>query len=147
MNAKAAPARRVWAFRGVEIDEDLCEVRRLGESQQPQRLTFDLLVYLARNSWRVVTRGELLERVWLGTHVGDAAVSQAILQARKVLGPQASLLRTVRGRGYQLAGFSFMEPEPLPADTRRFAPLLEARPSHEHSGDGGWPARGFARPS
>jgi DNA-binding response OmpR family regulator len=93
--------RSIWKLGDVEVDADLYQVRVGTEVREAQRLTLDLLLYLAQNSWRVVPRQELRERVW-GAHVSAAAINQAIMQARKVLGAHATSLRTIRGRGYQL---------------------------------------------
>lgn len=65
---------------------------------------FDLLVYLIRHRDRVLSREELFQEVWEGREVLDATLSNHIKIARKVLGDNGELQKTiltVRGRGYQ----------------------------------------------
>ncbi len=63
----------------------------------------DLIVYLAAQAPRVVTRDELLEKVWRGASVSDAALSRAVREARRALGDDGAaqrIIKTVHGRGY-----------------------------------------------
>ena len=65
---------------------------------------YQVLAYLLTHADRVVLRQELLEHVWPGQFVGDAALNSYIMVIRKALGDDWSgqrLLRTVRGRGYR----------------------------------------------
>ncbi len=65
---------------------------------------FDLLVYLLQHRDRVVTREELFQEVWDGRMVSDATLSNHIKSARKILGDNGELQKTIltiRGRGYQ----------------------------------------------
>jgi DNA-binding winged helix-turn-helix (wHTH) protein/TolB-like protein len=65
---------------------------------------FDLLVHLIRHRDRVLTREQLFEAVWDGREVSDATLSNHVAGARKALGDNGELQRTiqtVRGRGYQ----------------------------------------------
>jgi DNA-binding winged helix-turn-helix (wHTH) protein/pimeloyl-ACP methyl ester carboxylesterase len=63
---------------------------------------FDTLLFLVENNGRVVTREELLDRVWPGTFVGENTLAQNISTLRKVLGANgAALLQTVPKRGYR----------------------------------------------
>ena len=50
-------------FGEFELDEDLCELRRRGSRVEVQPKALDLLLYLARNRERVVSKRELLDRV------------------------------------------------------------------------------------
>ena len=65
---------------------------------------FQVLAYLLEHHDRVVLKQELLEHLWPGQYVGDAAVNYSIMEVRKALGDDGHiqrLLRTVRGRGYR----------------------------------------------
>ena len=65
-------------------------------------LEFELLVELARNAGRVVTRDRLLDQVWgLSFAGGTRTVDVHVAQLRKKLG-QPQLIQTVRGVGYRL---------------------------------------------
>ncbi|MDQ6658750.1 MAG: response regulator transcription factor [Actinomycetota bacterium] len=67
---------------------------------------FDLLEYLMRNAGRVLTRGQLIDRVWGSDYVGDTKtldVHVKRLRAKIEPDPAAPrLLITVRGLGYKL---------------------------------------------
>jgi predicted ATPase/DNA-binding winged helix-turn-helix (wHTH) protein len=60
---------------------------------------FDLLVALVERAGYLVTKDELLDRVWPKTLVEEAALHVQISALRKVLGSDA--ITTVSGRGYQ----------------------------------------------
>lgn len=65
---------------------------------------FDLLVYLVRHRDRVLSRDELFREVWDGREVSDATLSNHVKSARKILGDNGELQKTIltiRGRGYQ----------------------------------------------
>ena len=69
---------------------------------------FDLLEYLMRNSGRVLTRGQLIDRVWGADYVGDTKtldVQVKRLRSKIEADPANPVhLVTVRGLGYKLEG-------------------------------------------
>ena len=69
---------------------------------------FDLLEYLMRNKGRVLTRGQLIDRVWGSDYVGDTKtldVHVKRLRSKIETDPaNPTLLVTVRGLGYKLEG-------------------------------------------
>ena len=69
---------------------------------------FDLLEYLLRNSGRVLTRGQLIDRVWGADYVGDTKtldVHVKRLRSKIETDPaKPEHLVTVRGLGYKLEG-------------------------------------------
>ncbi|HEY5858532.1 MAG TPA: response regulator transcription factor [Aldersonia sp.] len=69
---------------------------------------FDLLEYLLRNSGRVLTRGQLIDRVWGADYVGDTKtldVHVKRLRSKIEADPAKPVhLLTVRGLGYKLEG-------------------------------------------
>lgn len=66
---------------------------------------FDLLEYLMRNSGRVLTRGQLIDRVWGADYVGDTKTLDVhIKRLRSKIEPEPSApchVITVRGLGYK----------------------------------------------
>ena len=66
---------------------------------------FDLLEYLMRNSGRVLTRGQLIDRVWGADYVGDTKTLDVhIKRIRSRIEESPSdpqMLVTVRGLGYR----------------------------------------------
>ena len=96
---------KVVRYEDLSVDLGTRVVRR---GERPIELTareFDLLVVLARNPQRVLTRDQLLDLVW-GTEreVGPGAVETYIsyLRAKIDAGSQPKLIRTHRGAGYSL---------------------------------------------
>ncbi len=72
-----------------------------------RRTRVRLLLELARNAERVVSREELLERVWGYDYLGDSRlVDMAVKRLRENLGDDPRnprYISTVRGAGYRLA--------------------------------------------
>ena len=66
---------------------------------------FDLLEYLMRNSGRVLTRGQLIERIWGADYVGDTKTLDVhVKRLRTKIEREPSRptqLVTVRGLGYK----------------------------------------------
>jgi two-component system response regulator RegX3 len=69
---------------------------------------FDLLELLLRNAGRVLTRGQLIDRVWGADYVGDTKTLDVhIKRLRSKLEPDPAnpkFLLTVRGLGYKFEG-------------------------------------------
>ena len=67
---------------------------------------FDLLEYLLRNAGRVLTRGQLIDRVWGSDYVGDTKTLDVhVKRLRAKIEPDPTnpkYLLTVRGLGYKL---------------------------------------------
>jgi len=96
--------RLIFCFGPCELDVAARELRRDGEIVFVQSRVFDLLVHLARNHDRVVDRDELQEAVWPGRVITDAAMTRAIMLARKAVGDDASeqaIIKTLHGQGYR----------------------------------------------
>ncbi|MCW0213838.1 MAG: response regulator transcription factor [Pseudonocardia sp.] len=89
----------------VRMDVDR-HVVSVGGSEVPLPLKeFDLLEYLLRNAGRVLTRGQLIDRVWGADYVGDTRtldVHVKRLRAKVETDPSVPKhLVTVRGLGYK----------------------------------------------
>ena len=85
--------------------------------------TFALLVHLARNPRRLVTKEELLQHVWTGVTVGEDVVRWYVRELRAALGDDANApvyVETAPRRGYRF----------LPEVTREAQPAVR-RPSGE----------------
>lgn len=90
----------VLAFRHVVIDQDARTVTVDGKPVDLTALEFDLLVALAENRGRVLTRERLLEKVWGYDYYGDTRVVDVHLgHVRRKLG--VDVITTVRGVGYR----------------------------------------------
>jgi DNA-binding response OmpR family regulator len=95
-------------FGGLVIDIAAREVERDGRKVVLSALEFDLLVALARAPGRVLSRRQLLEKVWGFDFFGDERVVDVHIRSiRKELGDSADdpeLIGTVRGVGYKFLG-------------------------------------------
>ncbi|MEM7354729.1 MAG: winged helix-turn-helix domain-containing protein [Acidobacteriota bacterium] len=97
--------RERYRIRDLAVDVGAASVTRDGESLHLPRLSFDLLVALARRAPDVVSTDELITEVWQGTAVSDESLTQRVALLRRALGDDAKnplYVRSVRGRGYQL---------------------------------------------
>ena len=103
----ATEERSVFSFRHVHIDVGAHTVT---VDETPVELTsieFDLLRALAENHGRVLSREQLLEKIWGADYFGEMRVVDVHLgHVRQKLGNE-SLIATVRGVGYRF------EDEPL----------------------------------
>jgi two-component system alkaline phosphatase synthesis response regulator PhoP len=93
--------RSVLSFEHIRIDVG---ARIASVDEHPLELTaieFDLLKTLAENRGRVLSREQLLEKVWGGEYFGDTRVVDVHLgHVRQKLG-RDDLIATVRGVGYR----------------------------------------------
>jgi len=95
------------AFAGHELDLLRHELRRGGEVVHVEPQVFDLLLHLIRNRDRVVSKDELLDAIWSGRIVSEAALSSRINAARKAVGDDGdrqALIRTIHKRGFRFVG-------------------------------------------
>lgn len=92
----------------VRMDVERHVVSVNGEQVTLPLKEFDLLEYLMRNSGRVLTRGQLIDRVWGADYVGDTKtldVHVKRLRSKIEADPANPVhLVTVRGLGYKLEG-------------------------------------------
>jgi two-component system alkaline phosphatase synthesis response regulator PhoP len=99
--AGAGTDRGVLNFRHVRID---IGGRQVSVDEKPVELTaieFDLLRALAENRGRVLTREQLLEKVWGGEYYGEMRVVDVHLgHVRQKMGDM-EFIATVRGVGYR----------------------------------------------
>jgi DNA-binding winged helix-turn-helix (wHTH) protein len=58
-----------YAFGDYELDEQLYKLRHAGEAVKLDRKVFDVLAYLIQQRDRVVTKEELLDKLWPITNV------------------------------------------------------------------------------
>lgn len=89
----------------VRIDVDRHVVAVRGQTIAMPLKEFDLLELLVRNAGRVLTRGQIIDRVWGSDYVGDTKtldVHVKRLRAKIEEDPRSpSLILTVRGLGYK----------------------------------------------
>jgi len=96
-----------YRFAEFEIDLSQQELRRRGEAVHIEPQVFDLIVHLVRNHDRIVSKDELIETIWNGRIISEAALSSRINGARRALGDngnEQALIRTLHKRGFRFVG-------------------------------------------
>jgi two-component system OmpR family response regulator len=88
----------------LEVDTDRHEVMRAGKVVHLSPTEYKLLHYLMVNMGRVLTRAQILDRVWSYDFDGDPAVVDTYVSylRRKVDDRAPKLIHTVRGIGFSL---------------------------------------------
>lgn len=97
--------RMILSFAGHSLDRDRAELRGPGGVVALEPKAFAVLALLAENHDRVVDKDEMIEVVWGGRFMSDAAVTTVVKQVRRAIGDDGAaqeIIRTVRGRGYRL---------------------------------------------
>ncbi len=86
------------------MDEDAREVRRGGEEIELTATEFELLRFLMRNPRRVLSKAQILDRVWNYDFGGQAHVVELYISylRKKIDAGREPLIHTVRGVGYVL---------------------------------------------
>src|SRR5271155_759387 len=92
------------AVGDLTMDEDAREVRRDGELIELTATEFELLRFLMRNPRRVLSKAQILDRVWNYDFGGQAHVVELYISylRKKIDAGRAPLIHTVRGVGYVL---------------------------------------------
>jgi two-component system, OmpR family, response regulator len=103
LRRQSDPRPPVLHHHDVRLDPATREVTLAGAHVSLSRREYDLLEFFLRHPDRVVTKTELLDRVWDARGVGyePNTVEVYVGYLRRKLGPE--LIETVRGAGYRLA--------------------------------------------
>jgi DNA-binding winged helix-turn-helix (wHTH) protein/tetratricopeptide (TPR) repeat protein len=94
----------LYRFSPFELDTARVELRSDGETCPLERQVFALLTLLVENSDRMVSKDEIIEKVWEGRIVSDSAIASRIKSARQALrddGKTQRFIKTVHGRGFR----------------------------------------------
>ncbi|WP_344812319.1 response regulator transcription factor [Microlunatus aurantiacus] len=88
----------------LTLDEDSHEVSRSGDPIQLTATEFELLRYLMRNPRRVLSKAQILDRVWNYDFGGQANVVELYISylRKKIDANRAPMIHTMRGAGYVL---------------------------------------------
>ena len=124
-----------YRFRDFELDSSRYELRRQGRNLRLEKIPMDLLILLLEKNGDLITREEIIERIW-GKNVftdSDAGINTAIRKIRQTLSDDPEnprFVQTAVGRGYRfLAPVTAVAPvEQSPVDmniTQANAPASE----------------------
>jgi two-component system OmpR family response regulator len=102
--ARRAEVSSVLVVGDLELDEDSHEVSRAGEEIALTATEFELLRFLMRNPKRVLSKAQILDRVWNYDFGGQANVVELYISylRKKVDAGRAPMIHTLRGAGYVL---------------------------------------------
>lgn len=127
-----------FLFQDHLLDTDLRELSReqVPVSVEPQ--VFDLVVHLMENRDRVVSKDELIDKIWHGRSVSESTLTSRINAARKAIGDSGAnqaLIRTIARKGFRFVGDVETKSAAATAEPRRsittshMTPALPDRPA------------------
>ena len=96
-----------YLFEEYTFDTDRRELHRGTDMVPVAPQVFDLLDYLIRNRDRVVSRDELIDAIWNGRSVSDAALTTRLNVARGAIGDSGDeqrLIKTLLRKGFRFVG-------------------------------------------
>ncbi|MBI1237751.1 MAG: transcriptional regulator [Alphaproteobacteria bacterium] len=116
----------IYRFGAFELDTGKMELREGGEPRRVEPQVFALLALLIDNRERMVSKDEIIEKIWEGRIVSDAAVASRIKSARAAVGDDGRAQRVIRTAHRQ--GVRFVAPveELKPAVVAEPQPIAEA---------------------
>lgn len=119
----------IYRLGEFSLDTDRAELTGADGAVALEPKAYDLLLLLIERRERVVSKEQVIEAVWGGRFISDAAVSTVVKSLRKALGDDGGtqrFVRTIRSRGYRFV-----------ADVAPLAPrpALAARPLSREDGD------------
>jgi two-component system, OmpR family, response regulator len=100
----AVRSESLLAVGDLTLDEDSHEVSRGGQSIHLTATEFELLRFLMRNPRRVLSKAQILDRVWNYDFGGQANVVELYISylRKKIDAGRTPMIHTLRGAGYVL---------------------------------------------
>lgn len=96
-----------FLFRDHLLDTDRRELSREQVPVAVEPQVFDLVVHLMQNRDRVVSKDELIDKIWHGRSVSESTLTSRINAARKAVGDTGAsqaLIRTIARKGFRFVG-------------------------------------------
>ena len=123
-------------FGPFDLSPELSELRKHGQRLKLSGQAIDVLLMLASNAGRLVTREELQRKLWPGDSFGDFehGLNAAVNRLRETLGDSATdptYIETVPRRGYRFIA----RVDQVPNTTDPTAPDNTAEPHYQHVAD------------
>jgi len=97
----------VYLFEDHSLDAERRELRRGNDIVAVEPQVFDILHYLIGNRGRVVSKDDLLAKIWSGRVVSESTLSSRIAALRHAVGDngeQQRLIRTIARKGFRFVG-------------------------------------------
>ena len=127
----------LYTFGDYILDTARRELRRQEMPVPLESKGYQVLLYLVQNSHRLVTKDELLERVWPAVYVIDTTLARCLTLVRKAVGDSGMaqrVIKTLHGQGYRFVAPVVVQaeapPDVLPPPTLTPLPLeaVQRRP-------------------
>ena len=113
-----------YLFEGFELDLARVELRAGGAAVAVEPQVFALLVLLVENRDRMVPKDEIVERIWGGRIISDAAIASRIKSARQAIGDDGRFLGEV---AVDRAPCSEPQPKSAAAEQAKTSPDIRPR--------------------
>jgi len=129
-------------FGQFVLDMGRYELTRAGKPVRMERIPMDLLILLVRENGRLISREEIIERLWgKGVYFDtDNSINTAVRKIRHALGDNSGnpqYVETVLGKGYRFMGRTVVSPvvEAVEIEAQRSRIMLAVLPFENLSGD------------
>jgi TolB-like protein/Flp pilus assembly protein TadD len=129
-------------FGQFVLDMGRYELTRAGKPVRMERIPMDLLILLVRENGRLISREEIIERLWgKGVYFDtDNSINTAVRKIRHTLGDisgNPQYVETVLGKGYRFKGRTVVSPvvEAAEIEAQRSRIMLAILPFENLSGD------------
>lgn len=129
----------IYRFDAYTLDTEKHELARSGAPVPLEPQVFALLLLLVENRERLVSKDEIVEKIWKGRIVSEAAIASRVKSARRAIGDDGAvqrLIRTVPKMGFRFVGeVEVASPPavaaggPAPADEAALGEAPGVRPS------------------
>lgn len=132
-----------YLFDDFVLDSDRAELRR-GSAEVPlEPRAYSLLCLLLETRDRVLPKSEIIDKVWEGRFISDAALSTVVKTLRQAMGDSGAeqrLVRTIRGRGFRFVADVDVQMPTAPSPQVPVAPAAEDGGPGAHLPAGGKPS-------
>jgi TolB-like protein len=115
----------LYLFGDFELDTAKVELRANGATRPLERQVFALLALLVENRERLVSKDEIIEKVWDGRVVSDSAVASRVKSARQALGDDGKTqryIKTIHRQGFRFVAEARSTQHVQPAGSPMVAP-------------------------
>ncbi len=94
----------IYRFGAYELDTDKVELRVDADVVHVEPQVFSLLALLIENRERLLSKDEIIEKVWDGRIVSESAIASRVKAARRAIGDDGKaqrLIKTIHGQGFR----------------------------------------------
>lgn len=96
-----------WGFEDFTLDSEAFELRKGDQPLAAEPQVLSLLILLVENAGRLLSKDEIIDAIWDGRAISDAALSSRVKSARQLIGDNGKeqrLIKTVYGNGLRFVG-------------------------------------------